>query len=99
MEILEKVKLLLDTTGINSEMILTMLVEEATTEAVNYCNLKEYNIKLDPVITKMVIQNYNKSRVQGVSSEAFSGVTQAYTDGYTKDVIMMLNKNRKVKTL
>jgi len=97
MEILEKVNLLLDNP--NKDELLLMLIEDAKTESTDYCNLITYNIKLEPTIIKMVIQNYNKRRVQGVSSEAFSGVTESYTDGYTKDIYIMLNKNRKLKTI
>ena len=96
MEILEKAKIYLPGAD---EITLTLLIEDATVDVINYCNLAEYNTKLDAVIVKIVIQNYNKLKVQGISSEGFSGVTQVYTDGYTKDVLLMLNKNRKVKTL
>jgi len=99
MEILEKVKLCLGNTDTNQDSLFEMLVEDAKTEAINYCNLKEYNIKLDATIVKMVIQNYNKARIQGIVSESFSGVAETYQNGYTSDVITMLNKCRKVRTL
>ena len=97
MELLNKVNLLLGTT--DKDDVLTMLIEDAKDEAMNYCNLIAYNVKLEPTIIKMVVQNYNKGRIQGIISESYSGVTQAYSDGYTKDIYIMLNKNRKLKTL
>ena len=100
MEILDKVKLILfPTENYTKDEILTMLIEDAKVEAIDYCNLLEYNIKLDSTIVKMVIQNYNKSITQGIASESFSGVSESYINGYTSDVISLLNKNRKVKFL
>ena len=97
MEILEKVNLLLDSP--NKDELLQMLIEDAQTESTDYCNLSAYSTKLDQVVVKMVIQNYNKARTQGIVSESFSGVSQSYINGYSADVIVMLNKNRKLKTI
>ena len=97
MELLKKVNLLLGTT--DKDDVLTMLIEDAKDEAMNYCNLTLYSLTLDTTVVKMVIQNYNKSINQGISSESFSGVGESYINGYTSDVISLLNKNRKVRML
>ena len=100
MEILDKVKLILFSTGNNTkDDILNMLIEDAKIETIVYCNLLIYDVKLDSTIVKMSIQNYNKSINQGISSESFSGVSESYVNGYSADVIVMLNKNRKVRML
>ena len=100
MEILDKVKLVLfPTENYTKDDILTMLIEDAKIEAVDYCNLSIYDMKLDSTIVKMSIQNYNKSINQGIASESFSGVSESYVNGYSADIIVMLNKNRKVRML
>ena len=100
MEILDKVKLILfPTENYIKDEVLNMLIEDAKIETIDYCNLLEYNIKLDSTLVKMVIQNYNKSINQGISSESFSGVSESYVNGYSADVIIMLNNNRKVRML
>ena len=100
MEILEKIKLILFPTGdYTKDDVLTMLIEDAKIEAVDYCNLSIYDVKLDSTIVKMAIQNYNKSITQGIATESFSGVSESYVNGYSTDVIIMLNKNRKVRML
>jgi len=97
MEILDKVKLIL---GISDkDVLLTLLIGDCKSEVLDYCNLIAYDTKLDSTVVKMVVQNYNKSKIQGISSESFSGVSQSYINGYTSDVIAILNKNRKVKFL
>ena len=97
MEILEKIKLMLGLADTTKDVLLAMLAEDAKTEAVDYCNLSIYDVKLDSTLVKMVIQTYNKSITQGIATESFSGVSESYINGYTIDVIAMLNKNRKVK--
>ena len=99
MEILEKIKLILNiaTLDVSKDELLTMLIDDAKTEVVDYCNLSIYDVKLDSTLVKMVIQTYNKSITQGIASESFSGVSESYINGYTADVISLLNKNRKVK--
>ena len=98
MEILEKIKLILfPTENYTKDNVLTMLIDDAKIEAVDYCNLSIYDVKLDSTLVKMVIQTYNKSIAQGIASESFSGVSESYINGYSADVIAMLNKNRKVK--
>ena len=100
MEILDKVKLILfPTEDYTKDELLTMLIDDAKIEAVDYCNLSIYDVKLDSTLVKMVIQTYNKSITQGIASESFSGVSESYINGYTSDVISLLNKNRKVKFL
>ena len=97
MGILDKVKLIL---GISDkDSLLTMLIDDCKSEVLDYCNLVVYDIKFDSTVTKMVVQNYNKSRIQGIASESFSGVSQSYINGYTADVIAILNKNRRMRFL
>ena len=101
MEILEKVKLILDidTLDLTKDKKLQMLIDDAIVVAIDYCNLTEYVTKLDSIVAKMAIQDYNKARVQGINSESFSGVSESYINGYSADVYIMLNKNRKLKTI
>jgi len=95
MELLDRVNLLL---GINDkDVLMQIFIEDAQTEVIDYCNLSTYNVKFDGTVAKMVIQNYNKSKIQGIISESFSGVSQSYIDGYTNDVKQFLNKNRKAR--
>lgn len=97
MLMLERIKLMLGLADTTKDILLAMLIEDAEVEVTDYCNMAIYDVKLDSTITKMVIQNYNKGITQGIASESFSGVSESYINGYTADVIAMLNKNRKVK--
>lgn len=53
MELLGKLKILLGVDDSKAPLI-SLLIEEAKEEAIAYCNLKEYNPKMDSIILKMV---------------------------------------------
>lgn len=101
MEKLLKIKLLLGIAlnDITKDNLLTMLIDDAIEEVINYCNLKQYNTNLDSIVVKMVTQNYSKISNQGLSSQSYSGVSETYVDGYSADLVAQLNKNRRVKCL
>ena len=101
MEKLLKVKLLLGIAANDAtkDNLLTMLIDDAVVEVIDYCNLKQYNTNLDSTVVKMVTQNYNKISNQGIASQSYSGVSETYVDGYSADVMAQLNKNRRVKFL
>ena len=101
MEKLLKVKLLLGIAADDAtkDNLLTMLIDDAVVEVIDYCNLKEYNTNLDSTVVKMATQNYNKISNQGIASQSYSGVSETYVDGYSADVMAQLNKNRRVKFL
>lgn len=78
---------------------IEVLAEMAIEDAIEYCHLKEYNSKLNVAVIKMVIQNYNRMGAEGLSSQGYSGVSESYIDGYSKDVYSVLNRHRKIKML
>lgn len=66
---LEKIKLLLNIDRIDDldELILT-LINLCKQEAYVYCNLSEYDNKLDFVVIQMVIERYNRIGSEGATS-------------------------------
>lgn len=94
-----KVVLGIDLMDTSKDELLDYLIEDAINEVISYCNLRSYDEKLNSIVIKMASQNYNKAKIQGITSQSYSGVSESYTDGYTVDVIAQLNKNRRVKFL
>lgn len=99
MLMLERIKLMLGLADTTKDSLIAMLAEDAIVEVTDYCNMAVYDVKLDSTVAKMVIQNYNRVKVQGISSQSFSGVSESYVNGYTIDVMNVLNKNRRVRFL
>ena len=79
--------------------LLELLIENAIEEILSECNLEEYNSKLDRLICKIVVFNYNRLGTEGLNSTSYSEIRENYTDGYGEDIIRMLNKFRRLKTL
>lgn len=95
--LIDKISILIGRNDKNK--LLELLINNAIEEVLNYCNLEEYNSNLDSLICKMVIHNYNRLGTEGLNSTSYSEVRENYTDGYGEDIVRMLNKNRRLKTL
>lgn len=98
---LEKIKILL---GIAEEDeskddLINLLISLCKNEAVDFCNLPEYDSKLDSAVISMVIERYNARGTEGLSSVSGSGVNEHYKDGYSSNIISALVKNRKIRCI
>lgn len=98
---LEKIKMLL---GIAEEdegkdELINLLISLCKDEAVDFCNLPEYDSKLDSAVISMVIERYNARGTEGLSSVSGSGVNEHYKDGYSSNIISALIKNRKIRCI
>lgn len=100
MTIIEKVEAILGPTGTGQRKHNTLLalVEMCREEAMDYCNLNKYKKELDNAVVQMVIQRYNRINNEGVDSTNASGINEHFHDGYTADVMKMLQKHRRMKT-
>lgn len=100
MTIMEKLEAILGPTGMGNRKFQTLsaLVEMCKEEATEYCNLDEYTEKLDNAVVQMVLQRYNRINNEGIESTNASGINEHFSDGYTKDVMSMLRKHRRLRT-
>ena len=95
---LEKIKLCLTNNTYTDELI-NLFIEDTTKEVKIYCNREDIDIELESVIRRIVIIKLNKMNSEGLSSQAYSGVSESFIDGYPQDIISVLNRKRKLKTL
>ena len=96
---LEKIKLLLNANDDNLDELILTLISLCKEEAYVYCNLPEYDSKLDFIVIQMVIERYNRIGSDGATSQSSSGVSMNYDSFYSDKVVRLLNKYRKVKML
>lgn len=96
---LDKLKLLLNIPDDAQDELLQVLISLCKNEAYTYCNLSEYNTKLDGAVIEMVIERYNRIGSEGATQQSSSGVSMTYDSFYSDKVRWMLNKNRKVKMI
>lgn len=96
---LEKLKLLLgDAAAAYTDAQLELALEMAQQEAAAYTN-RAIDDDLLLIALKMAVVKLNRMNTEGLTGQAFSGVNENYIDGYPADIMMMLNRKRKVKLL
>lgn len=94
---LDKIKLLLSIADDKSDDLLNTLISMCKEEAYIYCNLPEYDNKLDNIVVSMVIEKYNRIGSEGAKSQSASGISATYDDFYSEKIVKMLNKHRKIR--
>lgn len=95
---LDKIKLCLSNNTYTDELI-NLFIEDTITEVKVYCNREDIDTELESVIRRIVIIKLNKINTEGLSSQSFSGVSESFIDGYPQDIVSILNRKRKLKTL
>lgn len=97
---MEKLKLLIgikiDDTS--KDALLSILLEQATSELKQYCYRDQLTKEADNVIIDMAVVKYNLLGTEGLSSQSYSGMNEAYAN-YPPQLIKSMNRYRKVKTL
>lgn len=95
---LDKIKICLTNNTYTDELI-NLFIEDTTKEIKIYCNREDIDTELESVIRRIVIIKLNRMNSEGLSSQSFSGVSESFIDGYPQDIIAVLNRKRKLKTL
>lgn len=58
---------------------------------------RELDYELELIAMKIAIIKLNRLNTEGLASQAFSGVSESYIDGYPEDIAMVLRAKRKIK--
>ena len=95
---LEKIKICL-TNNTYTDDLINLFIDDTTKEVKIYCNREDIDVELESIIRKIVIIKLNRMNSEGLSSQSYSGVSESFIDGYPQDIISVLNRKRKLKTL
>lgn len=95
---LEKIKICL-TNNTYTDDLINLFIDDTTKEIKIYCNREDIDTELESVIRRIVIIKLNRMNSEGLSSQSYSGVSESFIDGYPQDIISVLNRKRKLKTL
>lgn len=93
---LENVKVLLGINDSSKDELLTLLIEQAIEEVMNYTH-NDCMAGLESTICRMVVYNYNRISTEGVNSENYSGVSFTYSADYPENIMRVLKAHRKVR--
>ena len=90
---LDKIKLLLSIVDDTNDDLLNTLIAMCKEEAYIYCNLQEYDKKLDNIVASMVVEKYNRMGSEGAISQSASGISASYDSFYSDKVVRMIKRD------
>lgn len=99
---LDELKLLLgEGASAFSEAQITLALKLALAEIEIYTgiNAAELDGTLELIAERIAVIKLNRLGSEGLTSQALSGVTEAYADGYPEDIKALLNRRRRLKVL
>lgn len=96
LDVLTDLKLLLNTTD---EARLTLYVEQAEQEVLDYCHIDTLDEDIIPLVEKMVVFKWNQRNSAGLSSVSANGVSESYLTDYPASIKNSLNCRRKLKVI
>lgn len=96
---IEEIKLLLgDTAESFTDEQIGLCLKLALAEVEAYCG-RQLDYELEVIAERIAIIKLNRINSEGLLSQAYSGVSENYVEGYPADILAVLNRKRKLKVL
>ena len=94
---LQDIRLLLGEAADNyTDAQIELCIRLAIGEVEAYCN-RELDKELEMAAMLIAKIKLNRLNTEGLASQGYSGVNEAYIDGYPQEILAMLNRKRKIK--
>jgi hypothetical protein len=95
----EEIKIMLgDAAQSYSDAQIKLAYKMALAEVEDYCN-RDADTTMELIAQKIAIIKLNRINTEGLASQAFSGVSENYLDGYPAEIVSILNRKRKIKVI
>lgn len=96
---IDEIKLLLGDAASNfSDAQISLCLKMALAEVEAYCN-RTIDLELELIAQKITVIKLNRLNTEGLTSQAYSGVSENYLDGYPAEILTVLNRKRKIKVI
>lgn len=96
---LEEIKLLLGDAASNySDALISLCLKQALAEVEAYCG-RSLDYELEMIAERIAIIKLYRMNTEGLASQSFSGVSEAYIDGYPAEIQNVLKRKRKIKVV
>lgn len=79
--------------------VIELVVEQAESYVLDYCNLDEIPESLESVVFDMCKQDLNRLKGEGLTSEGAGGSSITYEQDYTPQVYKRLKKHKKIQSV
>lgn len=96
---IDEIKLLLGDAAANySDAQIALALKLALAEVEAYCG-READAILELAAQEIAVIKLNRAGSEGLASQAYSGVSENYLDGYPAHIKATLNRKRKLKVV
>lgn len=96
---IEEIKILLGDAANNyTDAQINLCYKLSLTEVEEYCN-READAALELIAEKIAVIKLNRINTEGLASQSFSGISESYIDGYPAEILAVLNRKRRIKTI
>ena len=96
---INEIKLMLGEAANNySDDVIALCLKWALAEVEAYTNRKA-DTELEFIAQRIAVIKLNRMNTEGLASQAYSGVSESYIDGYPNDIQQSLNRKRKIKVV
>jgi hypothetical protein len=96
---IEEIKLLLGDAAANfTDEQIALVYKIALLEVEEYCN-RDADAALELIAEKIAVIKLNRMNTEGLASQSYSGTSESYIDGYPAEILAVLNRKRKIKTI
>ena len=96
---IEEIRILLGDAAANfTDAQIGLALKIAIAEVEDYCN-READATLELLAEKIAVIKLNRINTEGLTSQSYSGVSESYIDGYPAEILTVLNRKRKIKTI
>lgn len=96
---IEEIRLLLGDAASNfTDAQIGLCAKQALAEVEAYCR-RPVDAELEIIAERIAIIKLNRLNTEGLASQSYSGVAESYIDGYPAEIMLVLNRKRKVKLL
>lgn len=96
---IEEIKLMLGAAvGNYTDTQIALALRLALSDIEVYCK-RPVDAELELVAMRMAVVRLNRINTEGLTAQAYSGVSESYLDGYPEDIQMILRGKRKIKVV
>ena len=96
---IEEIKILLGDAGANfTDAQINLAYRIACAEVEDYCK-RELDTTLELMAEQIAVIKLNRLNTEGLASQSMSGVAETYITGSPQEIVSVLNRKRKIKTL
>ena len=96
---IEEIKTLLGSAAANyTDTQISLAYKMALADVEEYCK-READLIMQYQAQKIAVIRLNRTNTEGLASQSFSGVSEAFIDGLPADIMAVLNRKRKIKVV